>query len=123
MLSVYPSPAVQIKPDVTVRSNNAVLGVIDAKYKRAEGVFENHDVYQMIAYGTALACTETYLVYPSTERQADRPIIVKNSSITIYIRYFDLTDVRCVELAEAAADRVLASLKLVSTEKTRPRVA
>jgi 5-methylcytosine-specific restriction endonuclease McrBC regulatory subunit McrC len=110
-LSVYPSLPVRIKPDITVRSGEGVVAVVDAKYKRTEGMFENHDFYQMVAYGTALACSETYLVYPSTEWTDDRPVAVKNSPITIYIRRFDLSDPRCVDLAEAVARDVLTTLK------------
>jgi 5-methylcytosine-specific restriction endonuclease McrBC regulatory subunit McrC len=110
-LSVYPSLSVRIKPDITVRSGEGVVAVVDAKYKRTEGIFENHDFYQMIAYGTALACSEAYLVYPSTEWTDDRPVVVKNSPIAISIRRFDLSDARCVDLAEAVARDVLTTLQ------------
>jgi 5-methylcytosine-specific restriction enzyme subunit McrC len=121
-LSEYPSLPLRIRPDITVRSGDGVVSVVDAKYKRIEGMFENHDFYQMVAYGTALACSETYLVYPSTEWTDDRPVVVKNSPITIYIRRFDLSDERCVDLAEAVARDVLSTLQAKTQRKAaRPQ--
>jgi|GEM_PF-2143131 len=99
--------AVYIRPDVIVRRGERVVAVVDAKYKKITGPYKNHDLYQMVAYGTALACGSTYLYYPATESDFEGAIFLKNSSITIEIRCLDIENKHCVDLAEESANNLL----------------
>jgi len=38
----------KVKPDITVRSAEQLVSIVDAKYKKAAGAYENHDFYQVI---------------------------------------------------------------------------
>lgn len=33
-----------------------LVSIVDSKYKKAAGAYENHDFYQVISYATGLAC-------------------------------------------------------------------
>jgi 5-methylcytosine-specific restriction enzyme subunit McrC len=47
------------------------VAVVDAKYKRIqEEEFKNFDVYQMIAYSTALGVDSAFLIYPEEGESA-----------------------------------------------------
>jgi 5-methylcytosine-specific restriction endonuclease McrBC regulatory subunit McrC len=46
----------KVKPDITVRSAEQLVSIVDAKYKKAAEAYENHDFYQVISYATGLAC-------------------------------------------------------------------
>jgi 5-methylcytosine-specific restriction endonuclease McrBC regulatory subunit McrC len=109
-LSGAGSLPVRIQPDITITAGGHVVGVVDAKYKRTVGTFENHDFYQMIAYGTALGSHSTYLFYPSTEWIDDRPLFVRNSAIITHILRTEIGSPDCVHLAEAVARSVLDDL-------------
>jgi 5-methylcytosine-specific restriction enzyme subunit McrC len=98
---------ISICPDVLARRGDQVVAVIDAKYKRIVGAYKNHDLYQMVSYGTALGCSFTYLYYPATESEFQGSIFVKNSPIAIEIKCIDIESKRCVELAEASANDLL----------------
>lgn len=85
-----------------------MTAIIDAKYKRRFDVYDNPDVYQMLAYATALKCPRTFLVFPSSECDRDGPVEIVNSSITIEIRRVDISDRRCISAAEDVAGEVLS---------------
>jgi len=76
---------VTIVPDVTVCGQGTVVSIVDAKYKRTDSGFANHDFYQVLAYGTALNCPYTYLFFPTSEYAKDGQIKVKQSSVMINI--------------------------------------
>jgi 5-methylcytosine-specific restriction enzyme subunit McrC len=99
--------SVCICPDVLARRGDQVVAVIDAKYKKITGAYKNHDIYQMISYGTGLGCSSAYLYYPSTESEFQGSIFVTNSGITIEIKSIDIESKRCVDLAEASANELL----------------
>lgn len=103
--------SVAIRPDVTVHYRGDVVSIIDAKYKRTLGTFENHDFYQMLAYGTSLNCPRTYLFYPTTEYDVEGRIQIRNAPVTISVRRINIGDKRCVDLAEEAAVRVLDEVR------------
>jgi 5-methylcytosine-specific restriction endonuclease McrBC regulatory subunit McrC len=103
-LSLYP---VRIRPDITIRSGQAVIAIVDAKYKRNFNVYDNQDVYQMLAYATALKCSLTFLVFPASECDRDGPVEIVNSPVTIEIRRVDISDKRCIYFAEQVATQVL----------------
>ena len=104
--------SVTIIPDVTIFGQGTVVSIVDAKYKRTDSGFANHDFYQVLAYGTALNCPHTYLFFPTSEYAKDGQIKVKQSPVTIDIRRVDITDDRCVQLVEEAARQVLAESHL-----------
>jgi 5-methylcytosine-specific restriction endonuclease McrBC regulatory subunit McrC len=98
---------ITIRPDVVVRNEAKILAIIDAKYKKLSGVLQNHDLYQMISYGTALQCLSTYLFYPSTECDFEGCVYIKNSSIRIDIRGLNIEQKDCVAVVEGVANQVL----------------
>jgi 5-methylcytosine-specific restriction enzyme subunit McrC len=104
-LSLFP---VRIRPDITIRAGHAVTAIVDAKYKRSFNVYDdNPDVYQMLAYATALKCSRTFLVFPTSECDRDGPVEIVNSPVTIEIRRVDISNKGCVSLAEQIATQVL----------------
>jgi len=106
-LSQPPSAPIRIRPDVTLCEGVRTAAVVDAKYKRTEDKLANHDLYQAIAYGTALQCNRVYLLYPATECDADATIQVRHSPIAIHVRRIDIGDPRCVSHVEQAARTIL----------------
>jgi 5-methylcytosine-specific restriction endonuclease McrBC regulatory subunit McrC len=68
-----------IQPDIVVSSSGSIKAIVDAKYKRDGSGPQNSDIFQVIAYGTALRCVETYLFYPETVPGTDGTMHVKNS--------------------------------------------
>jgi 5-methylcytosine-specific restriction enzyme subunit McrC len=97
----------KVKPDITVRTAEKLVSIVDAKYKKAAGAYENHDFYQVISYATGLACPRTHLVYPATEQERDETIGIRETNITVGVHRIDLEDPRCVENAEKVAETVL----------------
>jgi len=103
-LSLYP---VRIRPDITIRSGNTVFAIVDAKYKRRFDVYDNPDVYQMLAYATALKCPRTFLIFPTSECEHDGPVEILNSPVTVEIRRIDISNRGCTQAAEQLAAEVL----------------
>jgi 5-methylcytosine-specific restriction enzyme subunit McrC len=58
-------PDLQMRPDVVVTSAGRPVLVVDAKWKRLKGSpLVTEDVYQVLAYATALGVGKAVLVYP-----------------------------------------------------------
>ncbi len=57
-------PDLTMRPDLTIDRDGRTLLVVDAKWKRFPGNAETADLYQMLAYGTALGAEGVVLVYP-----------------------------------------------------------
>jgi 5-methylcytosine-specific restriction enzyme subunit McrC len=58
-------PNIHIRPDLTIDANGRPVVVIDAKWKRRAGCpVVTEDVYQVLAYATALGARRAVLVYP-----------------------------------------------------------
>lgn len=55
---------VTMRPDVTIERDGRTVLVVDAKWKRWTGSAETDDLYQVLAYGTALGAEGAVLVYP-----------------------------------------------------------
>jgi 5-methylcytosine-specific restriction endonuclease McrBC regulatory subunit McrC len=109
-----PNPvAPDIRPDVTVRDGADVVVIADAKYKRNEGGPRNLDIYQVIAYGTVLRCSETYLLYPQTEIDSEHDIPVLNSHILVKTRRVDISSKDITEKAEAVVRAILADCQSI----------
>jgi len=61
----------QLRPDITVKDSNAVVAILDAKWKRLETDEPNSgvssaDAYQMNAYANRYRCNHLALVYPAS---------------------------------------------------------
>lgn len=99
---------VRMRPDlVWYGDDGRPLGVVDAKYKAEKPAgFPDADLYQMLAYCTALGLAEGHLVYARGEERA-RAIRVAGSGVTLHAHTVDL-DVppqRLVEQLDALAQR------------------
>lgn len=97
----------KIRPDVTVWSEDRVVAIADAKYKKDYSTPPNTDVYQVITYGTVLDCPEVYLLYPETEVDAERDLQVINSPIVVKTRQVNIGSTNAVESTEALARSIL----------------
>jgi 5-methylcytosine-specific restriction enzyme subunit McrC len=74
---------VDMYPDITWWRHDACLGVVDAKYKRSSGASPpNPDLYQMLAYCTALGISEGHLVY-ATDHAPHRKYRLIGSDISV----------------------------------------
>jgi 5-methylcytosine-specific restriction enzyme subunit McrC len=61
---VVDQPDVTMRPDVTIDRDGRPLLVVDAKWKRRPSNPDSADLYQVLAYGTALGAEGVALVYP-----------------------------------------------------------
>jgi 5-methylcytosine-specific restriction enzyme subunit McrC len=61
---VSDQPDLTMRPDLTIERDGQTVLVIDAKWKRWAGSAESTDLYQVLAYGTALGAEGVVLVYP-----------------------------------------------------------
>lgn len=83
--------AIAIRPDLTWWSGRRCLAVADAKYKRLNpATMPNADVYQMLAYCTALGVPDGHLVYPAGE-VAPTSHTIRGSGVRVHIRTVDLS--------------------------------
>jgi 5-methylcytosine-specific restriction enzyme subunit McrC len=76
---------VNMRPDLVIfRSGTAAL-VADCKYKRLRNDrdFKHHDLYQMLAYTTAMNLATGVLIYPRDAQDIDAKLDVKNSQTII----------------------------------------
>lgn len=80
---------VGIKPDLMFTWRHVPAMPADCKYKRIkEGEFKNADLYQMLAYCTALGLPRGALIYPRNESELTGEVAVRNSDVRI--RFFDV---------------------------------
>jgi 5-methylcytosine-specific restriction enzyme subunit McrC len=64
-------PDIHLRPDITIQSAGRPLVVVDAKWKRLKGTpLVTEDVYQVLAYCTALGVRRAMLVYPGRRDRA-----------------------------------------------------
>ncbi|ELS57081.1 McrC family protein [Streptomyces viridochromogenes] len=106
--------AIRMKPDfVLYRPDGAVCAVVDAKYKaeKREG-FPDADLYQMLAYCTALGLPEGHLVY-AKGNASHAAHTVRHAGIVIHQHALDLDQDRSGLLADV--EEVAA--RLVSTPR------
>ncbi|HEY7328120.1 MAG TPA: hypothetical protein VH592_10790 [Gemmataceae bacterium] len=61
---VADQPDVTMRPDLTIECDGHTVLVIDAKWKQLPTNAETTDLYQVLAYGTALGAEIVVLVYP-----------------------------------------------------------
>jgi 5-methylcytosine-specific restriction enzyme subunit McrC len=77
---------IQLQPDFSLWQGTACLMVGDVKYKRlATAGGPNADVYQVLAYATALGLAESLLIYAAGETDMINHT-VRNAGVTIYVR-------------------------------------
>ncbi|WP_330460406.1 McrC family protein [Streptomyces sp. NBC_00820] len=111
---------VRIRPDLVVRTNDGrtPLSVVDAKYKieKADGLL-NADLYQVLAYATALGLREAHLVY-AAGRQPRRVHEIHGTATG--------TDGRGIRLYQHSLDlsrepgQLLATLREIAGQLTGP---
>jgi len=83
---------IPIRPDVVHLIGRRPVAVFDAKYKLedASSGYPNADVYQMLAYCTALELDRGWLVYAQGTAPRE-PLRVRNTSIDVIRYWLDLT--------------------------------
>ena len=82
---------VPMRPDLVIRDQGVPRLVADCKYKRLEpDEFRNHDVYQVLAYCTAIDVEQGLLLYPVHEvdvrdevRIRHVPVIVRQTTLDL----------------------------------------
>lgn len=74
--------SVTLRPDIVVADAHSVRAVIDAKYKPE---IAEADVYQALAYATALRQRSVALVYPADAIEP-RSIVIRNSDVAVLVR-------------------------------------
>ena len=92
---------VRIQPDVVVMVAGQPAIVLDTKYKKLDqGEFNNHDLYQVLSYCTALQLNRGALVYPRHLVDLQHTVLVRNSSVAIRQMTLDLSgDVDALQIA------------------------
>jgi 5-methylcytosine-specific restriction enzyme subunit McrC len=64
-------PDIHMRPDVVVERGGRAVTVVDAKWKRGAGPpLVPEDIYQVLAYATALGARRAVLVYPGRRNRA-----------------------------------------------------
>lgn len=109
--------AVPLLPDLSWWIGEHCIFVGDCKYKRPAGSIPNADIYQMLAYLTALNLSEGLLIYADLDR-APTKIVVQRTGKMIKMRALDVTVEPLAVLAQirALADQIrrMASLRAVA---------
>lgn len=111
---------VEIRPDLVWYREGKPVAVVDAKYKvEKPSGFPNADLYQMLAYCTALQLSEGHLVYAEGNTVASSHQ-VRHAGVTIHEHTLDLaaapTDL--LTQVDALADRVAGALEPVAAGGT-----
>lgn len=99
---------VPIRPDVTWWVDGRVRAVIDAKHKSLGAPAE--DVYQMLAYCTALGLEQGFLVYAAGDEADLRDHSIRNADCEVRVRTVDLRQ---------TADELLADVDALAGEVSR----
>jgi 5-methylcytosine-specific restriction enzyme subunit McrC len=81
--------SVPLEPDLTWWTSGVCVFVGDCKYKRTVGTVPNADVYQMLAYLTALHLDEGLLVYAAGE-DVPHTVTVAQAGKRVHVRTVDV---------------------------------
>ncbi len=81
---------VHLKPDLVWRDGGHCVFVGDAKYKRIDGSVPNADLYQLLAYATALDLSGGLLIYAKGEREP-ATYMVRHSAKRLEVTALDLS--------------------------------
>src|SRR5580704_6390533 len=96
-----------MKPDLVWYLDGKPAAVIDAKYKSEKHAgFPNADLYQVLAYCTALELTRGHLIY-ARGNELEMAHVVRHASIRIHTRTLDLN---------APASDILSQLDVMACE-------
>ena len=88
----------RMKPDISLMQGKSVFFILDAKWKRIDAQssdlkhnIDQHDMYQLFAYGTNYMCKAVALVFPQTEQFA-QPLRYKfqEGDLTLLCLPFDV---------------------------------
>jgi len=84
---------VGMNPDLTFWSTDRAIAVADCKYKLVrDGIGRSHDYYQALAYATAMALPECWLLYARLPGESPvRDVVVRNADIAVRTFAVDLT--------------------------------
>jgi 5-methylcytosine-specific restriction enzyme subunit McrC len=112
---------VPLEPDLSWWIGGRCVFAGDCKYKRAEGTIPNADVYQMLAYLTALELADGLLVYAAGE-DVPHTITVPFAGKRVLVRTIDVSQPPPAVLTQVAK---LAGLirSIASTSAVAPGVA
>jgi 5-methylcytosine-specific restriction enzyme subunit McrC len=84
-------PGLTMRPDVTVERSGRTPLAADAKWKRAEVTGPaTDDLYQALAYATALGASRTLLIYPG-RKDGVRRHFLPQASVTLEVRTLRVT--------------------------------
>lgn len=89
-LSLDDDGQVDLKPDLSWWQQGTCVFVGDCKYKKTNGAVPNADVYQMLAYLTALDLNEGLLFYAKGEDQ-NRDVNIHSAQKRIHVRTVDVS--------------------------------
>ena len=93
---------VAMRPDLAWLMNGQPIAVVDAKYKAEKPAgFPDADLYQMLAYCTALGLSEGHLVYARGNEVPAR-YVVRNAGVRIVCHALDLDAEPSALLAQVA---------------------
>lgn len=121
------SASISMKPDFVLRTPGVDRAVGDAKYKHLDvGEWKHHDLYQALAYATALRLDRALLVYAESEQPRKEIVHARDGDFTIEITGVDLSGTRAEIMvrASAAADRLVAQAQsTIATSGPAPMAA
>jgi 5-methylcytosine-specific restriction enzyme subunit McrC len=80
---------VPIRPDLTWWAGQGCRAVADVKYKLASGTTPNPDLYQMLAYCTALGLPRGYLICAAGDEKP-KTYAIRNAGIEVIVKPLDL---------------------------------
>jgi 5-methylcytosine-specific restriction enzyme subunit McrC len=92
---------VALEPDLSWWTGGRCVFAGDCKYKRTEGSIPNADVYQMLAYLTALRLTDGLLVYAAGE-DVPRTLTIPLADKRLLVRTIDVSQAPTNVLAQIA---------------------
>ncbi len=100
---------IRLKPDLVWRESRSCVFVGDAKYKRIDGNIPNADLYQLLAYATALDLPGGLLIYAQGEREPGA-YTVRHSGKRLEVAALDLSGTleQVLERVKELADKVSA---------------
>lgn len=81
---------IELKPDLSWWDAGHCVFAGDCKYKRTVGTVPNADIYQMLAYLTALQLPEGLLIYPAGE-DVPPELVIKRASKRVHVRTLDVS--------------------------------
>lgn len=98
---------VSIRPDIVHSVAGSPVAVLDAKYKLGSGIggYPTSDIYQMLAYCTALRLESGYLIYAGSRAEGAVPLKhrILNSGVSVTTWPLDVNVAPIALIAQVAA--------------------